>query len=83
MNNRWLEEETKKVQQNQCRSNESSFFLISILIILCTILGCYSVAISEEKGFTEKKWPGIWTCKKCGYENYDLFDHCAVCGEKR
>jgi hypothetical protein len=54
--------------------------LIPIQYLCCDDFGVY---VSTEEIQRGQGRHGIWTCPKCGYENYDGINNCGQCGRDR
>lgn len=90
----WLEQEErelkKEIYQNKRKQvthrGHTSMRPFVILLFIIALFGSLNAFATEfpippvESGKMPQK---TWTCKKCGYNNYEGIKGCAVCGRPR
>lgn len=50
----------------------------------CAYIECpYCEEVLEIVSEQVRWFPDVWTCSKCGYDNYEGISTCAVCGTRK
>lgn len=76
----YTDEEERQIEQEIKRKKHDASTCKKILIYGIACLICVSPNLYSDLA----RWfPDTWSCKKCGYENYEGIRTCAVCGTSK
>lgn len=97
MSTDWLSEEVAQVNAEMRRANHSKRHQIILarhentlmlrLIVCLAVFFCAIGCMLEAKPLLLQQalswFPNTWTCKSCGFDNYEGLDSCGICGHSR
>jgi hypothetical protein len=86
--NSWLEKEIMEVNKEfHIKNNPRNFFKFTFLIafLLFFLIGHFAFGGVHYYYPEWRVTPDTWICPnpRCGYENYEGINYCALCGAKR
>jgi len=93
--NDWLEQEEKAFEQeakrhSSCREDYSMLLRVVLFLFLIFFFSSlHSIEPIPEQPVVRlelcsgRYFPRTWTCKQCGYENYEGIERCGLCGRER